>query len=317
VARYRLRFLLQEFDLPRGKTVIGRSLDCNLTIEDPLVSRQHASIVLGDEGGSVEDMGSRNGVRVNGVQIRSATPLSDGDRVRIGTQDFVFCRVETLGKAHAKTTGVLRLCAKCRLPYPREMVSCPNCEATEQTEEDTLSGTFGSENQTAWSVQLLVEALERALTLGRLIDAERLARRATAQVEELVAAGASVEAKGLAALAMQAVATTLATNDPTWVLWTLEIYRRTQRVPPIEVLDGTGEAAAKHRGVMGGALASLLQVLEGSDRSASTADGEALARLKQMRSDLEAGPAELGVAIALSDAGEMSESEVTGEWPGP
>ena len=118
MARYRLRFLLQEFDLPRGKTVIGRSLDCNLTIEDPLVSRQHASILLDDEGGSVEDMGSRNGVRVNGVQIRSATRLADGDRVRIGTQDFVFCRIESAAKAHSKTTGVLRLCAECRLRCP-------------------------------------------------------------------------------------------------------------------------------------------------------------------------------------------------------
>ncbi|HEX3345823.1 MAG TPA: FHA domain-containing protein, partial [Polyangiaceae bacterium] len=215
MARYRLRFLLQEFDLPRGITVIGRSLDCNLTIEDPLVSRQHASIVVDDGGGSVEDMGSRNGVRVNGLQVRGSTPLRDGDRVRIGTQDFVFCRVDPAGKAHSKTTGVLRLCAKCRLPYPREMVACPNCEATEQTDEETLSGSFGTENQTAWSVQLLVEALERALTLGRLTDAERIARRATAQVEELVVAGGSIDTKALGALAVQAVGTTLATNEPT------------------------------------------------------------------------------------------------------
>ena len=219
MARFRLRFLLQEFDLPRGITVIGRSLDCNLTIEDPLVSRQHARIVVDDDGGTVEDMSSRNGVRVNGASIRGTTALRDGDRVRIGTQDFVFCRVDPAGKAHSKTTGVLRLCAKCRLPYPREMVACPNCEATEQTDEETLSGSFGSENQTAWSVQLLVEALDRALTLGRVTDAERIVRRATAQVEELVAAGGVIEAKALAGLATQAAATTLATNDPTWVLW--------------------------------------------------------------------------------------------------
>src|SRR5687767_6926407 len=46
VARYRLRFLLQEFDLPRGATILGRSSDCHVTIEDPLVSRHHARIVL-------------------------------------------------------------------------------------------------------------------------------------------------------------------------------------------------------------------------------------------------------------------------------
>jgi hypothetical protein len=310
VARYRLRFLLQEFDLPRGKTVIGRSLECNLTIEDPLVSRQHAGIILDEDGGSVEDMASRNGVRVNGVRIDGAMRLADGDRVRIGTQDFVFCRVESVGKAHTKTTGVLRLCAECRLPYPREMVSCPSCEATEKT-EDTITGTFGSENQTAWNVQLVVEALERALTLGRLTDAERLARRATAQVEELVAAGASIEPKGLDAVAIQAVATTLATNDPTWVLWALEIYRRTARVPPLQVVEGVGEAAAKHGGVLLGALSSLLQLFESTDRSPSAADVDALARLNRTRSDLEPTTADLGVG------GDVSESEVTGEWPGP
>jgi hypothetical protein len=301
VARYRLRFLLQEFDLPRGITVIGRSLDCNLTIEDPLVSRQHASIIVDDEGGSVEDMGSRNGVRVNGLQVRGATPLRDGDRVRIGTQDFVFCRVDPLGKAHSKTTGVLRLCAKCRLPYPREMVACPNCEATEQTDEETLSGSFGSENQTAWSVQLLVEALERALTLGRLSDAERIARRATAQVEELVVAGGAIDTKALAALAAQAVATTLATNDPTWVLWAIDIYRRTDRVPPIEVVERVGEAASKHQGVVRAALATLLQHLDGTARTSSPSDVDSIARLEQMRSVLEPGPAE--------------GADATGEWP--
>jgi hypothetical protein len=307
VARYRLRFLLQEFDLPRGITVIGRSLDCNLTIEDPLVSRQHARITVDDDGGTVEDMESRNGVRLNGVTIRAPTRLTDGDRVRIGTQDFVFCRVDPAGKAHSKTTGVLRLCAKCRLPYPREIPACPNCEATEQTDEETLSGAFGTENQTAWSVQLLVEALERALTLGRVSDAERIVRRASAQVEELIGAGGSVDAKALGALSVQAIATTLATNDPTWLLWALDIYRRTHRVPPGEVVDRVGEAVARHRGIVRGALQALLADLEGTARAASPAEVEAIARLEQMRSVLE------------PEGGDKTAepSEVTGEWPGP
>jgi len=284
-------------------TVIGRSLEATLTIEDPLVSRQHARITVDDEGGSVEDMGSRNGVRVNGMQIRGPTVLKDGDRVRIGTQDFVFCRVDPLGKAHSKTTGVLRLCAKCRLPYPREMVACPNCEATEQTDEETLSGSFGSENQTAWSVQLLVEALERALTLGRVGDAERIVRRATAQVEELVAAGGAIDAKALAALSEQTIATTLASNDPTWLLWVIEMYRRTDRVPPPEVVDRIAEAAPEHAGVVHSALESLLEHLGASARRPAPGDAEALARLEQMR--------------RLLAEKSRDPSDVTGEWPRP
>jgi hypothetical protein len=303
VARYRLRFLLQEFDLPRGVTVIGRSLDCNLTIEDPLVSRQHARIAVDDDGGVVEDLASRNGVRVNGVAVHAPTRLRDGDRVRIGTQDFVFCRVDPTGKAHSKTTGVLRLCANCRLPYPREMVACPNCEATEQTDEETLSGSFGTENQTAWSVQLLVEALERALTLGRVGDAERIVRRATAQVEEMVATGGGVDPKALAGLAVQAATATLVTNDPTWGLWVFDVYRRTGRVPPLDVVERLGEVVARHPAVARGALGELLDGLHSSTRSAASGDVEALARLEQMRG-------------LLDDAG-VHTTEATGEWPGP
>jgi hypothetical protein len=303
VARYRLRFLLQEFDLPRGATVIGRSLECNLTIEDPLVSREHARIMIDDGGETVEDMGSRNGVRVNGVQIKGPTPLHDGDRVRIGTQDFVFCRVDPAGKGHSKTTGVLRLCSKCHLPYPRESVSCPNCESTEQSDEETLSGSFGNESQTAWSVQLLVEALERALSLGRVQDAERIVRRATAQVEELLVSGGTVDPKGLAALAAQAVATTTATNDPTWVLWVLDFYRRSDRVPPLELVDRLAEATGVHGSVIRGALDSLLAQLRVSAQGASQADVAALARLE-------------GIRLVFEDQGPTS-TETTGEWPRP
>jgi hypothetical protein len=320
VARYRLRFLLQEFDLPRGITVIGRSLDCNLTIEDPLVSRQHARITVDDDGGTVEDMGSRNGVRVNGATVRGLTTLQDGDRVRIGTQDFIFCRVDPMGKAHSKTTGVLRLCAKCRLPYPREMLACPNCEATEQTDEETLSGNFGTQNQTAWSVQLLVEALERALTLGRVNDAERIVRRATAQVEEVVAAGGAIDTRALAGLAAQAAATTLVTNDPTWVLWAIDVYRRTDRVPPVDVVDRIGEAAANHRGVVRGAVDALLAHLEGKARSARTGETEALLRLEKLRALLEQSPgAERDRERERerdTEAG-PNPTDVTGEWPNP
>ena len=303
MARYRLRFLLQEFDLPHGATVIGRSLDCNLTIEDPLVSREHARIVIDESGERVEDMGSRNGVRVNGVQIKGPTPLSDGDRVRIGTQDFVFCRVDLAGKGHSKTTGVLRLCSKCHLPYPRESVSCPNCEATDQPDEETLSGSFGNESQTSWSVQLLVEALERALSLGRTQDAERIVRRATAQVEELILSGGTVDPKALAALATQAVATTAASNDPTWILWVFDVYRRSDRVPPVELVDRLGEAAGVHAGVLRAALDGLLSQLRASARGASPADVAALARLEGIRRLFE------DQATPISEA--------TGEWPRP
>src|SRR3954469_23152323 len=91
LARFRLRFLLQEIDLPQGDTVIGRSATCQVTIEDPLVSREHARIRIAGDRATIEDLGSRNGVQVAGVAIAGLHSLRDGERVRIGTQEMVFC----------------------------------------------------------------------------------------------------------------------------------------------------------------------------------------------------------------------------------
>lgn len=126
VARYRLRFLLQEFDLPRGATILGRSSDCHVTIEDPLVSRRHARIVLTGDHAVLYDLESRNGVKVNGQPVKHSIELVDGDRLRIGTQELVFCRVADMPESPSKTTGFLRHCARCRMPYPKRQVLAPH-----------------------------------------------------------------------------------------------------------------------------------------------------------------------------------------------
>jgi hypothetical protein len=303
VARYRLRFVLQEFDLPQGITIIGRSLDCHLTIEDPLVSRRHARIAVNEDGAQIEDLESRNGVRVNSTSIREPTVLRNGDRVRIGTQDFVFTSVDGTVRAHARTTGQLRLCASCRLPYPRELLACPNCEATEQTDDDTLTSA-GPGQANAWGVQLLVEALQRALKLGRVADAERIVRRATAQVEELVVAGGLVDAKALAALAYQATEMTLASNDPTWALWVVRVYGRTRTTPPADVIERLADVGARHRDLVHHALCALVGDLGATERDTSPEDMEALARIERLRSSLEAAPHAAGTPAARP-------------WPGP
>jgi pSer/pThr/pTyr-binding forkhead associated (FHA) protein len=63
--------------------VIGRA-GTDLVLDDPEVSRRHASIR--DRGGliEIEDLGSRNGTRVNGEPVERATSLPNGAEIRIG-----------------------------------------------------------------------------------------------------------------------------------------------------------------------------------------------------------------------------------------
>jgi FhaA, N-terminal domain/FHA domain len=74
---------------PAGAT-IGRSRDCDIVLDDAGVSRRHAQLLPAPRGWTIEDLGSTNGVRVNGEQIHGAHPLRLGDRIELGSTEIVF-----------------------------------------------------------------------------------------------------------------------------------------------------------------------------------------------------------------------------------
>lgn len=71
--------------LIRTRYLIGRSSDCDVLLDDPFVSERHAELTVATEGGGyiVEDLGSRNGVFLNGVRVSKA-PLPAQAVLRIG-----------------------------------------------------------------------------------------------------------------------------------------------------------------------------------------------------------------------------------------
>ncbi|HKB57325.1 MAG TPA: sigma-54-dependent Fis family transcriptional regulator, partial [Lacunisphaera sp.] len=71
------------FALGEGVTNVGRALENKIVLDDVSVSRHHAEIEVRAEGVQLRDLGSRNGIHVNGVPRQSAA-LHPGDRVRIG-----------------------------------------------------------------------------------------------------------------------------------------------------------------------------------------------------------------------------------------
>ena len=61
-----------------------------MVLDDAGVSRRHAEIRPGPNGWTVADLGSTNGVRVNGAEVRGAHSLARGDRVEVGSTEIVF-----------------------------------------------------------------------------------------------------------------------------------------------------------------------------------------------------------------------------------
>jgi hypothetical protein len=77
--------------VPPSGALIGRSRDCDIVLDDSNVSRRHAEISRsGTDGWLIKDLGSTNGVRVNGRTVDGPHPLESGDRVELGTVDVRF-----------------------------------------------------------------------------------------------------------------------------------------------------------------------------------------------------------------------------------
>ena len=75
--------------LSGSHAVIGRSRDCDVVVADPNVSRRHAELHLDERGWSIVDLGSTNGIKVNGHRSDHAL-LRAGDRITLGVTDLTF-----------------------------------------------------------------------------------------------------------------------------------------------------------------------------------------------------------------------------------
>ncbi len=66
---------------------VGRAIACDLSVQDPTVSRQHAELELTEAGVRVRDLGSTNGTYLNGQRVSDAIALA-GSRLSFGKVDF-------------------------------------------------------------------------------------------------------------------------------------------------------------------------------------------------------------------------------------
>ena len=71
------------------RVVVGRSRECDVMLPDPNISRKHAELRRDGDGWVVHDLGSTNGIKVNGRRVDHAA-LQPGDRITLGLTELTF-----------------------------------------------------------------------------------------------------------------------------------------------------------------------------------------------------------------------------------
>lgn len=77
--------------IDRAVILVGRSADCDVVITaSQKISRRHCCLVQVDNGYYLRDLGSMNGVWLNGGRVNRETPMTLGDKITIGDVEFLF-----------------------------------------------------------------------------------------------------------------------------------------------------------------------------------------------------------------------------------
>jgi pSer/pThr/pTyr-binding forkhead associated (FHA) protein len=78
-----------KYDLPEGTTHVGRADENDIVLSGDLVSRKHARFHVTGNALVFEDLGSRNGSRLNAEKVVGTAPMKPGDVVAVGENSLV------------------------------------------------------------------------------------------------------------------------------------------------------------------------------------------------------------------------------------
>lgn len=216
-----LRYKQHDIELSEGTFVIGRAASCQLSLDDPLVSRHHAQLTVANEQVTVEDLGSRNGVKVNGELIRGSYTVQDKDQIAIGGQELRYlARKENMGDT--------------LIQPPTQRVP-----------------TFG----------LLGILADKAFALGKPDEAERLLSELLEQVLGDLEAGREVKPELFERGIEYAMKLASSTGNGRWVEYIFRAFTSVRRPCPANIVDELYSLVRRMERVNIGTLRTYIDVL--------------------------------------------------------
>src|SRR5688500_14382844 len=168
--------------------IVGRAQTCQLVLDSDHVSRMHAQFWIEHDAMWVEDLGSRNGVLVNGRKILLRTRLEIGDRVVIGDRTL---EVTVRSSDRNPTIPVMEPAEDLglqALPEPGPVLRISPASATALLRDDDTKPTT---LEASSPMRKFLDAASLALAGGNLHDAADAMRNFCETLDETAHLGAT------------------------------------------------------------------------------------------------------------------------------
>jgi hypothetical protein len=199
-----------------GSVVVGRSTECEIVLNDSLVSRRHARLYVDSYGVILEDLGSANGVYVDGERLERQRLLRPGQRIVIGAQAFELCRTEDGVPRSGERPGTVTLDDRVTMA-PAENDARPTDHAS--------------------FLDAVADVVDHLLRHGDAASAERLVAAGLRSVLEAWREGHATDPTTAARSALLAARLASKTKRGAWVDYALEIYALQRRMMPAELVN--------------------------------------------------------------------------------
>ena len=254
----RVRWRRQELLLTDGTYLLGRDSSCHILLEDSRISRRHARMSVDASLVFIEDLGSMNGILVNGTRVRERRALFDGDWVTIGGEELEIVIGEA-GRQRHKTDTLDELS-----PIPPSSKNEADRRISEPPEAEETT-------QRTRSLEILANIADQALAAGRTDDAADLLKTTLLDVLQEASDGINVEDETRLFCLEYALKLSKVTTKPKWLDYAVDLLRVTGSICDAALARKLTNAYRKHPKADLGRLDAWANTLMNAD------DEEALA----------------------------------------
>ena len=270
-------------ELVEGVTMVGRGERCHLVLQDPLISRWHACFVLDAQGVLVKDLGSTNGVFVNGQRVDEPRVLVESDRVILGCREgrLGFNPPPVTAPVHRRADAVETVRKGVHHdgpPAARDMVTAPPAG---------LADTGGGDTTRPGNLlEMLSEVAEKAFSSGRGIEAERILGRPLNEFLERARNNKAVVRSDAALASSLAVKLARATGKSQWIEYIFRLGILLVWPPPAEVIDELHAAIRCIPQVDRELFGTYLEVIRAAQKRLDPSERLLIRRLEGLRGPL-------------------------------